>query len=158
MDLQPLDGPLLRPVLLQDADPLELVVLGGEILVAAHAQLDGRHAGHARPVRPRVAVETLHLEGARVVCVAEGDGLLGTGRRLVPGGVVGATGLEGRKRAIELRRDLDGEMGILRLTGLELLRLTNTVCPQHLVARGRLFTEHQAESQHESQGDAEEGA
>jgi len=113
MDLLPDDGLLLFPMLFQRLDARELVVFLGKLGVAAHADLDGRHACGAGPIRPRVAVLTVDLEFASVVFVAEGDRLHRPQRLDLLGQVMGLTGTRRGELLVELCRDLDRDRGIV---------------------------------------------
>ena len=50
VNLNPFNGSLLFPMLLQDLDPFDFVVGCGELRVATHAQFDGGNASGGRPV------------------------------------------------------------------------------------------------------------
>ena len=129
VDLHPLDRLLPLPVLLQHADALELVVLGRELRVAAHAELDRRNARGARAIGAGVAVLAVDLVLARVVLVAERDRLVRARARPGPS----AASCEWHAARVghglsNSARDLDREVGILRLAApCSSLRLAHAV-------------------------------
>lgn len=73
-DLLPLDGFLLLPVLLQ---LLHLGLICSRNLVAPHASLDRRDAGHRGSTGKRMAVLAGNLEIPCMDLMAEGNGLIG---------------------------------------------------------------------------------
>ena len=85
VNLNPFNGPLLFPMLLQDLNPLNFVVGCRELCVAAHAQLDRGNAGGGRTVGPRMAVLAVDPELACVMLVAERNGLDRARRFGIPG-------------------------------------------------------------------------
>ncbi len=135
MDLDPGNRELVFPVLVQDPDSLQAVVLGRKLLVAGDADLDGRHPRHRQAIAPGVAVETVQLEPAGVMGVAEGNRLHRPGERLVPGRLVGPAGRDRGEELVELRGDLDLEIRLRLLQRLQLLRLTDAAGDEHLAAQ-----------------------
>ena len=125
VDLDPLDRLLLFPVILQDSNALDLVVLGRELRMTAHTQFDRGDASGLGLIRPRVAVETIDLELTRVVFVAERNRLDGSRGLGIPGSDRGLTGAGRGPLLIELRGNLDLELRVFFLLSAQRVRIAN---------------------------------
>ena len=105
-----------------------------EVRVAAHAHRERRHSGRHRAVGAGVTVEAVDLVHARVVGVAERNGLLRPRSGVVPGEVLAVAGVERGELAIELGGDLDLEVRVVLLGLLEPLGVADAL--GHLDALG----------------------
>src|SRR5439155_24717786 len=121
VDLYPLDRLLLRPVVLERADPLELVVAGRELRVAAHAHFHRRDTCSPGAIRSRMTVLAVDLVEPRVVLVAELDRLERSGGVGIAGRRGRQTRRAGRPRRVELLGDLELQTRILLLELAQLL-------------------------------------
>ncbi len=95
--------------------------------MAAHAQLHRGHTGVAGSVRPRVAIQTLDLELPSVMLVTEGNRLQRARGIGIPREFVGPTRRQRREGFVELIGNLDLEVRVFRLSGLEFLGFTYTI-------------------------------
>ena len=155
MKLDPFDRLLLFPVLLEDPDALDLVVLGGELRVAAHAEFDRGNTRGLGLVRPRMAVQAFDLELARVMLVAEGNRLDRARRFGIPGGDRGLAGAGRRPLLVELRGNLDLEIGILFLAAPQSVGFADARRDQDVAPRSVGFTiarRGPARPEHENRG------
>ena len=158
MDLDPVNRKLVFPGLVQDPDALEAVVLGREVQVAAHADFHRRHPRRRQAFGPGVTVEAVELELAGVMGVAEGNRLIRTRERLVPGRVVGLARRECGKESVELRRNLDLEIRILLHPRLQRLRFTDALGAERVTGRGAGETTRPLQQEQRQSGGDEQQA
>lgn len=125
MELNPFDGLLLFPMQLEISDALDLIVIGGELRMATHADLNGGNTCGLGNIRSRVTIKAVDFELTGVMLVAEGDRLdrpLGLGIPCIDRRLTGA----GRGPLfIELDGNFDLEMGIVFLGQPQSVRVTD---------------------------------
>ena len=125
MELDPLDRLLLFPMFLEDTDALDLVVLGRELAMAAHAELNGGNARRLGTIGSGVTIKALDLELAGVMLMAERNRLERALGLRVPGVGCGLTRGRRRPLLVVCSRDLDLEVGIVFFLRTKLMRFAN---------------------------------